>query len=145
MRSTCLFLIVVWKTEGPRVNFVMRETLFRKITRGSSHFHNTVRNKQVECNLYIYTLSKLSRFDYDISVFNTQQGGIRNCRKKPPTYTSRERFHGRMDVNIFLMFIEAENTGSVNIAVYFYNASLLNINVTDYYTWEADSSRTPGF
>ena len=35
-----------------------------------------MRNKQVEFSPYIYTLSKLSRFGYEISVFNTQQGGI---------------------------------------------------------------------
>ena len=28
LNSTCLFLMEVWMTEGPRVNFVMREALF---------------------------------------------------------------------------------------------------------------------
>ena len=32
-----------------------------------------------------------------------------------PAHTSREHLHGNMDVKIFLMFIAAENTGSVNI------------------------------
>ena len=40
-----------------------------------------MRNKQVEFNPYIYTLSKLSRFVNEISVFNTQQGGIQNSRR----------------------------------------------------------------
>ena len=41
-------------TEGPRVKFVMREAL-SKFTRGSSVFHTSMRNKQVEFNPYIYT------------------------------------------------------------------------------------------
>ena len=65
-------------TECPRVNFVMR---FSKFTRGSSVFHTSMRRKQVEFNLYIYTLSKLSRFGQEISVFNTHQGGILNSRR----------------------------------------------------------------
>ena len=40
-------------TEGPRVNFVMREF-----------------------NRYIYTLSKLSRFGYEISVFKYTTGAV---------------------------------------------------------------------
>ena len=59
-------------TEGPRVNFVMRER-FSKFTRGSSVFHTSMRNKQVEFNSYIYTLSKLYRFCYEISVFLIQK------------------------------------------------------------------------
>ena len=47
-------------TEGPRVNFVMH--------------HTSMRNKQVEFNPYIYTLSKLSRFGYEISVFKYTTG-----------------------------------------------------------------------
>ena len=53
-------------TEGPRVNFVIR---FLKFTHGSSVFHTSMRNKQVEFNPYIYTLSKLSRFGYEMSIF----------------------------------------------------------------------------
>ena len=45
-------------TEGPRVNFVMRKASL-------SYLHE----KQVEFNPYIYTLSKLSRFGCQISVF----------------------------------------------------------------------------
>ena len=43
-------------TEGPHVNFVMRVSM---------------RNKEIEINPYIYTLSKLYRVDYEISVFTT--------------------------------------------------------------------------
>ena len=50
----------------------------RTITRESSVFHNTLRNKQVEFKPYIYTLSKLSRSGNEIFVFNTEQGGIQN-------------------------------------------------------------------
>ena len=38
-----------------------------------------------------------------------------------PAHTSQQRFHGKMDVKIFLMFIVAENTRSVNIQVCTWN------------------------
>ena len=46
-------------TEGPRINSLCVKR-FSKFTRGSSVFHTSMRNKQVEFNPYIYTLSKLS-------------------------------------------------------------------------------------
>ena len=55
-------------TEGPRVNFVMREALFEIYT-WILCLSYSMRNKQVEFNPYIYTLSKLYRFGYEISVF----------------------------------------------------------------------------
>ena len=72
-------------------------------------------NKQVEFNPYIYTLSKLYRFGYEISVFL-----IQNTRSLfyGGHYLSLQRLmwlHGKMDVKIFLMFIVAENARSVNI------------------------------
>ena len=75
-----------------------------------------MRNKQVEFNLYIYTLSKLSRFGYEISVFKYATGRYSEQPPEQPAHTSRQRFHGNMDVKILLMFIVAENTGSVNIS-----------------------------
>ena len=63
---------------------------------------------------YIYSLSKLSPILYETSVFNMQQVPYSEQPPEPPVYMSREQFHGRMDVKIFLMFIVAENTGSVN-------------------------------
>ena len=42
-----LFLMEVWMTEGPRMNFVSR---FSKFTRESSVFHTSMRNKQEEFN-----------------------------------------------------------------------------------------------
>ena len=60
-------------TEGPRVNFVMREALkIRNLHVDPLSIHTSMRNKQVEFNPYIYTLttlSKLYRFGYEISVF----------------------------------------------------------------------------
>ena len=87
-------------------------TRFSEFTRGSSVFHTSMRNKQVEFNPYIYTLSKLSRFGYEISVFKYTTGRY----SEQPAHTSRQRFHGKMDVIIFLMFIVAEHNRSVNIS-----------------------------
>ena len=56
------------KTKGPRVNFVMPKMLFENL-HVDIVFHATMRNKQVKFNNYIYTLSKLSCFDYEVSVF----------------------------------------------------------------------------
>ena len=61
-------------TEGPRVNFVMREALFEIYTwiLCLSHLHEKQTSR-------LYTLSKLSRFGHEISVFNT--GGNQNSRR----------------------------------------------------------------
>ena len=54
-------------TEGPRVNFVMREALF-EIYNGSSVLHTSMRNKQVEFIPYI--LIKISKLPlYEIEYF----------------------------------------------------------------------------
>ena len=99
-------------TEGPRVNFVMREALFEIYMwiLCLSYLHE----KQTSS---IYTLSKLSRFGYEISVFKYTTGRYSE-QTEQPAHTSRQQLHGKMDVNIFLMFIVAENTGSVNIILY---------------------------
>ena len=60
---------------GPTCNFRNARSAFR--TRGSSVFHTSMRNKQVEFNPYIYTLSQLSIFVF----LNTQKGGIQNSRR----------------------------------------------------------------
>ena len=60
------------RVAGPRVNFVMREALFEIYTLvyvDPLSLHTSMRNKQVEFNPYIYTLSKLYRFGYEISIF----------------------------------------------------------------------------
>ena len=104
----------VWMTEGPRVNFVMRKVHFEIYTwiLCLSYFHE---NKQVEFNPYIYTLSKLSRFGYEISVFKYTTGRYSEQPPEQPAHMSRQQFHGKLNVKIFFMFIVAENTGSVNI------------------------------
>ena len=55
-------------TEGPRVNFIMREALFEIYTwiLCLSYLHEKQTSR---INPYIYTLSKLYRFGYEISVF----------------------------------------------------------------------------
>ena len=47
-------------------------TAFRNLHVDPLSRHTFMRNKQVEFNPYIYTLSKLYRFGYEISVFNTK-------------------------------------------------------------------------
>ena len=74
-----------------------------------------MRNKQVEFYPYIYTLSKLSRFGYEISVFKYTTGRYSEQPPEQLAHTSRLSLVGKMEVKIFLMFIVAENTGSVNI------------------------------
>ena len=77
-----------------------------------------MRNKQVEFNPYIYTLSKLSRFGYEISVFKYTTGRYSEQPgrySEQPAHTSRLSLHGKMDVKICLMFIVTENTRSINI------------------------------
>ena len=72
-----LFRTILWQVSKLECSNIplhlRREDLpspwFSKFTRGSSVFHTSMRNKQVEFNPYIYTLSKLYRFGYEISVF----------------------------------------------------------------------------
>ena len=70
-----------------------------------------MRNKLVEFNPYIYTLSKLSPFDYEISVFKYTTGRYSEQPPEQPAHTPRLSLHGKMDVNFFV----AENAVSVNI------------------------------
>ena len=84
-------------TEGPRVNFVMREALFEIYT------------------WILCLLSKLSRFGYEISVFKYTTGRYSEQPPEQPAHTSRQQLHAKMDVKFFLMFIVAENTWSGNI------------------------------
>ena len=68
--------------------------------------------------LYIYTLSKLSHFRNEISVLKSTTGQYSEQLLESPARMSRQPLHWRMVVKIFLMFIVAENTGSVNITSY---------------------------
>ena len=54
MNPTCLFLMEVWMTEGPRVNFVMREALFEIYTwiLGLSYLHEK-QTSRIQ-SLYLY-------------------------------------------------------------------------------------------
>ena len=88
-------------TEGPRVSFVMREVLFEIYTwiLCLSYLHE--RKKKVELNPYIHALSNLSHFGFEISIFKYSTGRYSEQPPEQPARTSRERFHGRMDVKIF--------------------------------------------
>ena len=101
-------------TECPRVNFVMREALFEIYTwiLCLSYLHEK-QTSRIQ-SLYLY-LSKLSRFGYEISVFKYTIGRYSEQPPEQPAHTSRLSRVRKMDVKIFLMFIVAENTGSVNI------------------------------
>ena len=77
-----------------------------------------MRNKQVEFNPYIYTLSKLYRFGYEISFFLIQNTWSLFYGRHYSSLHRLMSLHGKIDVNIFLMFFVAEHTGSVNIYNY---------------------------
>ena len=87
---------------------------FRKALRAIRNLHVD----PLPFNPYIYTLSKLSRFGYEISVFKYTTGRYSEQPPEQPAHTSRMFLHGQMDVKFFLMFIVTENTGSVNIQNY---------------------------
>ena len=78
----------VWKKEDPRVNFEKREAILIFI---------------------LYQNCPVLAMKYPF--LNTHQGGIQNSRR-----SSRLIRHLVIDVKIFLMFIVAENSGSVNIS-----------------------------
>ena len=101
--------------KGSTCKFRIARSAFSKFKRGSSVFHTSMRNKQEEFNSYIYTLSKLYRFGYEISVFKYTTGRHSEQPPEQPAHTSCLSLHGKMDVKIFLMFIVVENTRSVNI------------------------------
>ena len=73
--SSCLFLMEVWSDRGSTCKFRNARSAFRNLHVDPLSLHTSMRNKQVEFNPYIYTLttlSKLYRFGYEISVFNTK-------------------------------------------------------------------------
>ena len=91
-------------TEGPRVNFVMREALFEIYTwiLCLSYLHE----KQVEFNPYIYTLSKLSVLSMKYPIFNTQQGGIQNSRRNGPFIRHGNTFMEKWMSKFFLCSLQ---------------------------------------
>ena len=65
----------VWSDRGSTCKFRNARSAFRNLHVDPLSLHTFMRNKQVEFNPYIYTLttlSKLYRFGYEISVFNTK-------------------------------------------------------------------------
>ena len=87
--------------------------------RGSTcKFRNARETHKYNSILLSIFYQKLSRFRYEISVFKYTTGRYSEQPPEQPAHTSRMFLHGKMDVKIFLMFIVAENPGSVNIPVY---------------------------
>ena len=110
----------VWSDRGSTCKFRNARSAFRNLHVDPLSLHTFMRNKQVEFNPYIYTLttlSKLYRFGYEISVFLIQntRSLFYGCHYSPlHRLMSLQR---KLNVKIFLMFIVAENTGSVNILI----------------------------
>ena len=116
LNSTCLFLMEVWMTEGPRANFVMREALFEIYTwiLCLSYLHEKQTSRIQYLYLYFIKIVPFWLWNIHFLIHN------RRYSEQPPeqpAYMSRMFRHGKMDVKIFLMFIVAENTGSVNVFV----------------------------
>ena len=102
LNSTFLFLIVVWKTLGQRVDFIKHEALLHgSIACLSYHYE---KQKCRIKSLYLYFKN------FPFLLWN-----IRFNSEQTPAHTSRGQFHGRMKIKTFLMFIVAENNVSVNI------------------------------
>ena len=121
-RDWILLVCFSWRyeaTEGPRVNFVMREALF-EITRGhsvASYLHEK-QTSRIQ-SLYLY-------FNYFIKIVPFWLRNIRFLIRNTRSlfygrhYSPLHRLmslHRKLNVKIFLMFIVAENTGSVNIMI----------------------------
>ena len=106
----------VWSDRGSTCKCRNARSAFRNLHVDPLSLHTFMRNKQVEFNPYIYTLttlSKLYRFGYEISVLQTTRSLFYGCHYSPlHRLMSLQR---KLNVKIFLMFIIAENTGSVNI------------------------------
>ena len=95
-----------------------QRSAFRNLHVDPLSLHTSMRNKQVEFNPYIYTLTTLSKL---------YRFWLRNIRFLIQNtwslfygrhYSSLHRLmslHRKLNVKIFLMLIVAENTGSVNI------------------------------
>ena len=108
----------LWSDRGSTCKFRNARSAFRNLHVDPLSLHTFMRNKQVEFNPYIYTLttlSKLYRFGYEISVFLIQntRSLFYGCYYSP--IHRLMSLHRKLNVKIFLMFIVAENTGSVNI------------------------------
>ena len=102
-------------TEGPRVNFVMREALF-EIYNGYSVLHTSMRNKQVEFNPYIYTLYQhCPVLAMKYLFLNTQQGGIQNSRRSSLLIRHACRLFEKWMSKFFLCLLEQKTLEAKNI------------------------------
>ena len=104
----------VWMTEGPHVNFVMCKALLEIymwiLCLSYLHEKQTSRIQ----SLYLYFIKIYTVLALKYRFFYTKHPVIILRRH----YSALHRLislHGKMDVKIFLMFIVAENTRSVNI------------------------------
>ena len=68
-------------------------------------------------SLYLYFIKIVPFWPRNIC-FKYASGRYSEQPPERPAHTSRERFHAKMDVEICLMFIAAENTGSGNFEYY---------------------------
>ena len=123
----------VWSDRGSTCKFRNARSAFRNLHVDPLSLHTSMRNKQVEFNPYIYTLSKCSMTNspivqslylYFIKIVPFWLRNIRLLIQNTRSlfygrhYSSLHRLmslHGKLNVKIVLMFIVAENTGSVNI------------------------------
>ena len=120
-RDWILLVCFSWRTEateGPRVNFVTREALFEIYMWILCRFippWETNQTSRIQ-SLYLY-------FNYFIKIVPFWLRNIRFLIQNTRSlfygrhYSSLHRLmslHGKLNVTIFLMFIVAENTGSVN-------------------------------
>ena len=103
-------------TEGPRV-----KALFEIYTwiLCLSYLHE--KQTSIIQSLYSYFVKIVPVWLWNIRFLNTQQGGIENSRRARGSYVMLAALW-KMDVKLFLMFIVAQNTRSVNIFIYIYIA-----------------------
>ena len=75
LNSTCLFLMEVLNDRGSMCKFRNARSAFRNLHVDPLSLHTSMRKKQVEFTPYIYTLTKLYRFGYEISVCSYKTPG----------------------------------------------------------------------
>ena len=131
----------VWSDRGSTCKFRNARSAFRNLHVEPLSLHTFMRNKQVEFNPYIYTLttlSKLYRFDYEISVFNTKHPVIIlrvslfavtpshvasskiECQNFSYVYRSRKHWECKYYNNnaVFRCVKKGNNVCNVNICLY---------------------------
>ena len=107
----------VWMREGPRVTFVMREALFEIYTWifCLSYLHEK-QTSRIQ-SLYLYPIKIVPFWLRNIRVFFNTKHPVIILRGHFSSLHRPMSLHGKMDVKNFLIFIVAENTGSVNILI----------------------------